>query len=95
MTITIQQWLARSLLGSLLVSGLALTGCSTFKASVSDQSLAYTKTRKLDPIVLPADAQTAPFTPIYQVPAAGENTLKLQNEKGKRYVLPRPVSAVK
>lgn len=66
------------------------TGCSTIKRNVSDNSLEYTKTRKLEPIALPADAQTLPFTPIYQVPESGANTLTL-DKNGKRFELPAPI----
>ncbi|MFW2179783.1 MULTISPECIES: hypothetical protein [unclassified Moraxella] len=74
---------------------LATTGCSTFKHKVGDNSLDYTKTQKLAPVQLPADSQTYPFVPMYQVPESGENTLKLTGEQGKRFVLPKPISTVK
>lgn len=75
--------------------GMTVTGCSTIKQSVGDNSLDYTKTRTLEPILLPAEAQTQPFVPLYNVPQSGTNTLKLENDKGKRFELPRPVSSVK
>lgn len=78
-----------------VVSTLALTGCTTFKRTVGDNSLDYTKTAKLEPIVLPANAQTAPFTPLYTVPQTGENTLKIKGDKGKRFELPPPISTIK
>ena len=85
----------RSLTVCTLAATVALTtGCSTFKRNVSDNSLEYSNKRKLEPIALPADAQTLPFTPIYQVPESGENTLKLDNN-GKRFELPAPIRSVK
>lgn len=74
---------------------MTLTGCSTIKKSVGDNSLAYTQTQKLAPIQLPADAQTLTFTPLYHVPEAGTNTLDLKNETGKRFALPKPIATVK
>lgn len=74
---------------------MATTGCSTFKTRVADSSLDYSKTTKLDPIVLPVDTQTLAFTPLYNVPQTGNNTLKLKNETGKRYELPKPISTIK
>lgn len=74
---------------------MTLTGCSTLKKSVGDNSLTYTQTQKLAPIQLPADAQTLAFTPLYHVPDVGTNTLQLKNEQGKRFELPKPVATVK
>ena len=79
----------------LVVVATALSGCTTFKQKVADSSLDYQKTTKLNPIVLPADAQTLPFIPLYNVPQAGENTLKLKIDKSKRFVIPRPISTIK
>lgn len=76
-------------------ASIAMTGCTAFKRKVGDNSLDYTKTKKLEPIQLPAEAQTLPFTPIYQVPQSGENTLKITKEGSKRFELPRPISTVK
>lgn len=74
----------------------SLTACSSFRHRVADNSLDYQKAVKLDPVLLPADAQTHVFTPIYQVPThVGENTLNLQNQTGKRFELPKPISTVK
>lgn len=85
----------RSLAVGVLATAVLLTsGCATFKRHVSDNSLDYSKTRKLDPIALPADAQTLPFTPLYQVPESGANTLKL-DDNGKRFDLPPPIRTVK
>lgn len=78
-----------------VLASVAITGCSTIKQSVSDNSLAYTKTQKLPPLQFPADAQALTFTPLYHVPESGTNTLNLENEKGKRYEVPKPVTPVK
>lgn len=80
---------------AMISTGLGMTGCNTFKQRVGDHSLDYTQTRRLAPIELPADAQTLPFTPLYQVPAAGTNTLKLANATGTRFDLPAPISSVR
>lgn len=88
---------ARAVLASALMIGVSLgvTGCNTFKQRVGDHSLDYTQTRRLTPIELPADAQTLPFTPLYQVPEVGTNTLKLANATGTRFDLPAPISSVR
>lgn len=76
------------------VSG-GIVGCTTFKQRVGDHSLDYTQTRRLTPIELPVGTQTLPFTPMYHVPEAGANTLKLANATGTRFELPAPVSSVR
>lgn len=75
-----------------LTSVIALTGCQHLKPKqkLNNHSLDYTKTRKLEPVQLPAEAQTQPFTPLYQVPEMGENTLIIKSSKSKNYELPRP-----
>lgn len=85
----------RLLTVGMLVGLFSLSGCTTFKRNVGDNSLDYTKNTKLDPIVLPANTQTAPFTPLYNVPQTGENTLKIKADKGKRFELPPPIHTVK
>lgn len=82
-------------LGLVMACVATLSGCTTFKQNVADSSLDYQKTAKLDPIVLPADAQTLPFIPMYTVPQTGTNTLKLKSDKSKRFELPRPISTIK
>ncbi len=85
----------RFMLFACLLASLTMTGCSSIKQSMNNQSLDYTHTKKLAPIKLPANAQTTTFSPLYQVPEAGTNTLKLQNSKGKRYQLPKPYTETK
>lgn len=80
---------------SVLACSVGVTACSSIKSRVSDNSLAYKKTTKLDPVQLPADSQTLAFTPLYQVPESAENTLKLQNAQHTRYQLPKPISTIK
>lgn len=88
--------LARSLtLSALAIALMSTIGCSSIKRSVGDNSLAYTKTTQLAPVQLPADAQTLPFIPMYNVPQTNENTLDLKSDKGKRFELPRPISSIK
>lgn len=83
-----------TLLGVCLI--LSLTACSSISHRIADNSLDYQKAKTLAPVLLPADAQTHVFTPLYQVPPhMGENTLNLQNETGKRFQLPKPISTVK
>lgn len=65
------------------------SGCAQTKALLnarSDGSLDYQSAQKLPPIKLPAHWQTAPFTPIYEVP---EPTGDIHTE-GKQFVLPKP-----
>lgn len=83
------------LVGLIATSLLLTTSCTTLKRSVGDSSLDYNKTRKLDPVALPVEAKTLPFTPLYSVPTSGENTLQLQEKKSKRFELPPPVSTIK
>ena len=77
-----------------LVSTLVLTGCSTVKGWVSKKdngSLDYQKSKKLDPIKLPANQSSATFTPLYPTPnQTPNNTLDLTNESKARYTLPKP-----
>lgn len=83
-----------TILGVFVMS--SLTACSTLRHRVADNSLDYQKAVKLDPVLLPADAQTHVFTPIYQVPNhVGENTLTLENQTGKRFELPKPIATIK
>lgn len=74
-----------------------LSGCQATKGAfgrIDDGSLAYQKSEKLDPIELPADQEAAPFIPLYPTPAVGVNTLKTENESGKRFELPPPYRQV-
>lgn len=95
MTANSQQFIRLMTITTMSVAIVATSGCSTFRRNVGDSSLDYQKATKLEPVQLPANAQTLPFTPIYNVPQTNENTLKLKNEKGKRFELPRPISSVK
>lgn len=74
-----------------------LSGCQATKGafgSIDDGSLAYQKSEKLDPILLPADQEAAPFIPLYPTPDVGVNTLDVKNESGKRFELPPPYRQV-
>jgi len=80
-----------------LGSTLVLSGCQATKNLLGKRdngSLDYQQSKKLAPIELPAVQETAPFVPLYSTPNAGANTLKLQNESGNQYQLPKPQRAV-
>lgn len=78
-------------------SSLLLSGCQASKELFGKRdngSLEYQNSKKIAPLELPADQETAPFVPLYATPNAGANTLELQNESGKQYQLPKPQRAV-
>ena len=80
-----------------LGSTLVLSGCQATKEFIGKRdngSLEYQQSKKLVPIELPANREPAPFIPLYATPNAGANTLKLQNESGNQYQLPKPERAV-
>ncbi|MGM8870318.1 hypothetical protein ACS8E3_01370 [Psychrobacter sp. 2Y5] len=86
-----------AMLAVILGSTLVLSGCQSLKEFVGKRdngSLDYQQSQKLKPLQLPADAQTAPFVPLYPTPNAGVNTLNLENEAGKQYQLPKPQRTV-
>lgn len=86
-----------AMLTLVLGSTLVLSGCQTAKNLLGKRdngSLEYQQSKKLAPIELPAAKETAPFVPLYQTPNAGANTLKLQNESGSQYQLPKPQRTV-
>ena len=74
-------------------ASIAMTGCTTFKRKVGDNSLTIPKPKTLNPSIT-GRCTNATFTPVYAVPQSGENTLKI-TKKGKRFELPRPISTVK
>jgi len=76
---------------------LVLSGCQATKELFGKRdngSLEYQQSKKLAPLELPAAQETAPFVPLYPTPNVGANTLKLENESGKQYQLPKPQRAV-
>lgn len=82
-----------AMLTVVLGSTLVLSGCQATKNLLGKRdngSLEYQQSKKLAPIELPADQETAPFVPLYPTPNAGANTLTLQNESGSQYQLPKP-----
>lgn len=84
-----------AMLTLVLGSTLVLSGCQATKSLLGKRdngSLDYQQSKKLAPIELPAAQETAPFVPLY--PNVGANTLKLQNESGNQYQLPKPQRAV-
>ena len=86
-----------AMLTIVLGSTLVLSGCQTAKGIIGKRdngSLDYQDSKKLAPIQLPAAQEAAEFTPLYATPNLGGNTLKLENESGKQYQLPKPERAV-
>ena len=86
-----------TMLTLVLGSALVLSGCQATKGFIGKRdngSLEYQQSKKLTPLELPAEQETAPFVPLYPTPNAGANKLKLQNEAGKQYQLPKPQRAV-
>ena len=98
--ITVSSSLAKifpTLMIVVLGSTLVLSGCQATKGVFGKRdngSLEYQQSKKLAPLELPAAQETAPFVPLYPTPNAGANTLKLENESGKQYQLPKPQRAV-
>lgn len=81
----------------ILGSTLVLSGCQTAQGWLGKRdngSLEYQDSKKLAPLQLPADQDTAPFVPLYPTPNVGANTLILQNDSGKQYQLPKPERVV-
>lgn len=86
-----------ALLTLVLGSAFVLSGCQSAKNLLGKRdngSLEYQQSKKLAPIELPAAQETAPFVPLYPTPNVGANTLKLQNESGSQYQLPKPQRTV-
>ncbi|WP_227678494.1 hypothetical protein [Psychrobacter vallis] len=86
-----------TMLTLILGSTLVLSGCQSTKELLGKRdngSLEYQQSKKLAPVELPADQETLPFVPLYPTPSTGANTLKLQNESGSQYQLPKPQRAV-
>lgn len=81
----------------ILGSTVVLSGCQSVKGALGKHdngSLEYQKSKKLAPLQLPANQDTASFVPLYPTPDMGENTLILQNDAGKQYQLPKPQRAI-
>lgn len=75
-----------------LLTLTTLTGCQSLKSTLAKRdngSLDYIHAKKLPPLNLPADLQTAPFTPLYAVPEA-TNSTPLVSPTQKQYRLPTP-----
>ena len=86
-----------AMLAVIVGSTVVLSGCQSVKEVIGKRnngSLDYQQSQKLAPLQLPANAQTAPFVPLYPTPNAGVNTLELENEAGKQYKLPKPERTV-
>ncbi len=86
-----------AMLTVVLGSTLVLSGCQSMKNVLGKRdngSLEYQQSKKLAPLELPANTEPAPFVPLYPTPNAGANTLKLQNQSGSQYQLPKPQRTV-
>lgn len=86
-----------AMLTVVLGSTLVLSGCQSAKDLLGKRdngSLDYQQSQKIAPMELPADNETAAFTPLYPTPNVGTNTLELQNESGNQYQLPKPQRSV-
>lgn len=86
-----------AMLTVILGSTVVLSGCQTAKGVIGKRdngSLDYQSSKKLAPLQLPANQNTAAFVPLYPTPSVGANTLTLQNDAGKQYQLPKPERAI-
>lgn len=86
-----------AMLTVILSSTVVLSGCQTAKGVIGKRdngSLDYQSSKKLAPLQLPANQNTAAFVPLYPTPSVGANTLILQNDAGKQYQLPKPERAI-
>lgn len=75
---------------------MLLTGCQSIKNVLGKRdngSLDYLQSSKLDPIRLPANQESAPFVPLYEVPSVTGEVTPMTNESGKQYQLPKPPRA--
>ncbi|WII95161.1 hypothetical protein LU276_09205 [Moraxella haemolytica] len=77
---------------AVMLAVVATTGCTSIKDLLSkrdDGSLHYQASQKLPPIKLPANQQTAAFTPLYPTPNQQGDT-GFKNAAGKQFELPKP-----
>ena len=97
MNITLTTKILPTLLTVILGSTSVLSGCQTAKNVIGKRdngSLDYQSSKKLAPLQLPVNQNTAAFVPLYPTPSVGANTLTLQNDAGKQYQLPKPERAI-
>lgn len=76
--------------------GVALSGCTTVKGWMgkhNNGSLDYQSSKKLEPLQLPVNQETASFTPLYPTPNAKPSNLTLTNASGKQFEMPKPPTA--
>jgi uncharacterized lipoprotein len=77
------------------LSTISLAGCSSF--AIKNGSLDYKETTTLDALQYPEGSMVRPATPLYPAPKvdplALENAPVFENERGNRFVLPRPQAA--
>lgn len=82
---TMLKFITTAMMGLML-----LTGCQSIKNVLGKRdngSLDYVSATKLDPIRLPAQQESAPFIPLYEVPTVTEEVVPTTNESGKQYQL--------
>ncbi len=80
---------------TLALSVFTLAGCSHL--AISNGSLDYKHTTTLEPLKYPEGALVRPATPLYPAPLveplALQNAPNYSNERGNRFVMPRPNAA--
>ncbi len=77
----------------LAVLALSLSACSTSKnlfGKRDNGSLKYQQSHLLEPIKMPVEQKHRPFVPLYPTIDMGKSSIKLTNEAGKQYRLPKP-----
>ena len=79
------------------LSVFSLVGCSSM--GIGNGSLDYKKTTTIAPLQYPEGSMVRPATPLYPAPIvdslAMENAPVLENQRGNRFALPRPVEQTK
>ncbi len=78
---------------SLALSVFTLAGCSSL--AFNNGTLDYKDTTTVEPLKYPEGSMVRPATPLYPAPSvdplAIEHAPNLENKRGNRYALPRPV----
>jgi uncharacterized lipoprotein len=79
---------------TLALSVFSLAGCSSL--AFNNGTLDYKETTTLEPLKYPEGSMVRPATPLYPAPTvdplAIEHAPKLENQRGNRFALPRPVA---
>lgn len=77
----------------LMTTSMVLSGCQQINSLLAKRdngSLDYLQAKKLQPLELPANQQTAPFIPLYATPEVPQTLEPSTNQAGKQYQLPKP-----